>query len=117
MLFGGSGIVSRFPAEWRTDVVVLRGGGRDPKGNPLPVREIPLKDCLIGPRTTGEPTDGSNLTSSEMSIYRDPDPSFRFQPSDRIRVPEGALNAGEWSGDGRPQEFPLGVEFPIKAGA
>jgi hypothetical protein len=27
------GIVRRFPKKWRTDVVVLRGGGRDSKGN------------------------------------------------------------------------------------
>lgn len=111
-----TGIVSRFPAHWRTSVTVLRAGGRDPKGNPLPAVEIPLADCLIGPRSTGEPVPGSSLTASDMSLYRDPDPAFTFQPADRIIVPEGALNAGEWSVDGRSKEFPLGVETPVKAG-
>lgn len=116
MIFGGSGLVSHFPASWLTSVTVLRDGGRDPKGNPLPATEIPLDRCLIGPRSTGESVAGSSLTSSDMSIYRDLDPTFRFQPADRIRVPAGALNAGEWSVDGRPKEFPLGVEVPVKAG-
>ena len=51
-----------------------------------------------------------------MSIYRDPDPSFQFQPADQIIVPVGALNAGTWSIDGRSKEFPLGTETPVKAG-
>lgn len=110
------GIVASFPKSWRTDVTVLRSGGRDPKGNPLPAVEIAVKDCLIGPRSTGEPVPGSNLSSSDMSIYRDPDPLFKFLPADRIRVPEGALNSGEWSIDGRSKEFPLGTETPVKAG-
>lgn len=115
MLFG-KGIVASFPKSWRTSVTVLRAGGRDPKGNPLPAVEIPLADCLIGPRTTTEPVTGTSLTSSDMSIYRDPDPNFKFQTADRIIVPVGALNAGEWSVDGRSKEFPLGVETPVKAG-
>lgn len=111
-----AGLVSGFPEEWRTDVTVLRSGGRDPKGNPLPPAEIVVLNCLIGPRSTGEPVPGANLTSTQMSIYRDPDPAFKFQPGDRIRVPEGALNSGEWSIDGRSKEFPLGTETPVKAG-
>lgn len=110
------GIVASFPAFWRTNVTVLRAGGRDPKGNPLPAVEISVADCLIGPRSTTEPVAGTSLASSDMSIYRDPDPAFKFQPADRIIVPEGALNAGEWSIDGRSKEFPLGSETPVKAG-
>lgn len=115
MLFG-KGIVSRFPASWRTNITVLRGGGRDSNGNPRPVVEIPLAGCLIGPRSTGESGIQSDVTSSEMSLYRDPDPVFKFLSTDRILVPDGALNAGEWVVDGRPKEFPLGIEVPLKAG-
>jgi len=111
------GIVARFPKSWRTDVTVLRVAGRDPKGNPLPASEIQVPDCLIGPRSTNEPVTGVSLSSSDMSIYRDPDPTFQFQAADRIVVPTGALNAGVWSVDGRPMEFPLGTETPVKAGA
>lgn len=111
-----SGIVAKYPAAWRTEVIVIRGGGRDDRGNPRPVEEIPLADCLIGPRSTADAGGTSDLTSSDMSLYRDPDPAFKFQPTDRIRVPAGAANAGDWSVDGRPKEFPLGVEVPVKEG-
>lgn len=110
------GIVSRFPASWRTDVVVRRNGGTDPKGYPLPDAEIPVSGCLIGARSTNEPVPGNSLTSSDMSIYRDPDPAFRFQPDDQVVVPEGAMNSGTWSVDGRQMDTPLGCETPVKAG-
>lgn len=109
-----AGIVNSFPADWRTDVVVLRSGGRDAKGNPLPVEEIPVKDCLIGPRNTSESNDFSMVASTEMAIYRDPDPVFSFHATDRIRVPEGQRMAGVWAVDGRPLEYPLGVHVPIR---
>lgn len=112
----GKGIVSRFPKHWRTDVVVRRSGGTDPKGYPLPAVEIEVKDCLIGTRSTSEPVPGSSLTSSDLSIFRDPDPSFQFQPSDQVIVPDGAMNAGVWSVDGRQLDTPLGSETPVKAG-
>lgn len=111
-----TGIVSRFPASWLTEIVVMRGGGRDDRGNPLPIEEITLEQCLVGPRSTTERAGRDDLTSSAMSIYRDPDPNFRFLPTDQIRVPDGALNSGDWSVDGRPKEYPLGVEVPIKEG-
>jgi hypothetical protein len=110
------GIVSRFPRSWRTDVVVLRGGGRDAKGNPLPVTEIPVTGCLIGPRATAEPLDRSDVTSSTAVLYRDPDPGFSFLPADRIRVPSGARMAGTWNVDGRPGEWPHGVEVGLVMG-
>ena len=108
-------IVRSFPKEWLTDVVVLRSGGRDPKGNPLPVEEIAVTDCLIGARATSEPGGFSMQVSTEMALYRDPDPEFSFLPSDRIRVPDGSPMAGEWAVDGRAMEFPLGVHVPIRS--
>ena len=110
------GIVKRFPKSWRVDVIVLRNGGRDPKGNPRPDEEIPLKDCLIGPRLMNDPVDHSDVSASELYLYRDPDPEFRFRTTDRIRVPSGARMAGDWSVDGRPKEWPLGVEVGLEAG-
>ena len=107
-------IVRMFPEDWLTDVVVLRGGGRDPRGNPLPVEEIPVSDCLIGPRATSE-GEQFMVTSTDMALYRDPDPEFSFRSSDRIRVPEGQRMAGEWAVDGRPLEYPLGVHVPIRS--
>jgi len=105
------GVVSRFPPSWRTDVVVLRGGGRDAKGNPLPVKEIPVKDCIVGVRATSDPVDRSDVTSSTAVLYRDP--GFTFLPADRIRVPAGKRMAGTWSVDGRPGEWPYGWELGL----
>ena len=110
------GIVSNFPASWRTSVTVLRGGGRDDRGDPLPVTELPVETCIVGPRSSGEPMERGDVVSFELSIYRDPDPSFRFLSTDRIVVPDTALNPGTYEVEGKPREFPLGVEIPIKEG-
>lgn len=111
------GIVARFPRSWRTSVTVVRGGGRDHMGNPVPASEVVLADCVVGPRSSGEPMVQGDVVSSELSVYRDPDPAFRFLSTDKIIVPEGALNAGTYEVDGRPHEFPLGVEVRIREGA
>lgn len=105
-----TGIVSSFPKFWRVDVVVLRGGGRDEWGNPLPAQEVPVPDCLVAPRATTEPVDRSDLTSSKSVLYRDP--GFTFYSTDRIRVPDGTV----WQVEGEPQVWPLGVEVPLTKG-
>ena len=107
------GIVSRFPRKWRVDVIVLRSGGRDAKGNPLPATEIPVTDCIVAPRATSDPVDRSDVVDGKTVLYRDPDPDFTFLPTDRVRVPTGARMAGDWSVDGRPGEWPLGVEVGL----
>ncbi|WP_155854330.1 hypothetical protein [Arthrobacter sp. MA-N2] len=107
----GRSLVKRFPKQWRTDVVVLRGGGRDAKGNPLPSFEIPVTDCIIAPRATAEPLDRSDVVDSKAVLYRDP--GFTFLPADRVRVPEGARMAGTWSVEGRPGEWPYGSEVGL----
>jgi hypothetical protein len=106
--------VSRFPAEWRTDVTVIRGGGRDAKGNPLPTTEIPVTGCLLAPRSTAEPLDRTNGFDSSAALYHDLEPGLVFLASDRIRVPEGSRLAGEWSVQGRPGEWPNGWEVGLE---
>lgn len=96
---------------WLVDVVVLRGGGRDAKGNPLPATEIPVTGCLIAPRATSEPLDRSDVVSSTAVLYRAP--GFRFLPADRIRVPNGARMEGLWAVEGRPGEWPHGWEVGL----
>lgn len=109
----GKSVVKRFLKSWRVDVTVIRGGGRDAKGNPLPSQEIPLHNCIIAPRATADPVDRSDVTSSTAVLYRDP--GFTFLPSDRIRVPDGARMAGLWAVDGRPGEWPDGWEVGLVA--
>jgi hypothetical protein len=100
-----------FPKSWLTAVTVLRGGGRDAKGNPLPTSEIVVTGCLIGARATADPVDHSDVVDGKAVLYRGP--GFRFMPTDRIRVPDGARMAGEWVVEGRPGEWPFGSEVGL----
>ncbi|WP_336715338.1 hypothetical protein [Arthrobacter sp. USHLN218] len=117
MVFGapaapeGAGLLSRFPRKWRVAVTVIRGGGRDPKGNPLPAYEIPVPNCLVAPRATADPVDRSDVVDGKAVLYHGG--GFTFLSTDRIRVPQGAHMAGEWSVEGRPGEWPYGVEVGL----
>lgn len=103
------------PRSWRTEAVVLRGGGKDPKGNPLPASEIPVTQrCAYAPRTTADPVDHSEVVDSTAVLYCDP--GFSFLAKDRIRIPAGSRGAGEWMVDGRPKEWPLGWEIGLVMG-
>ena len=106
--------LSMFPKSWRTGVTVLRGGGRDAKGNPLPAQEIPVADCLIAPRSTAEPLDRSDVVDSTAVLYHSPEDGLVFLAADRIKVPEGARMAGTWSVVGRPGEWPYGWEVGLE---
>jgi hypothetical protein len=105
-------IVRKFPKSWRVDVVVLRGGGRDAKGNPLPEVEIPRPGVLVGARSTAEPLERSDVTDNKAVLY-DGDAAFRYLSTDRVRVPAGSRMAGTWSVDGRPSEWPYGSEVGL----
>jgi len=97
-----------------TTVVVLRGGGRDHRGNPKPVEEIDLPGCLPAARATEDPTDRADLTRSQGVLYRR-SLDFDFHSTDRIRIPEGTwLTAGEWAVDGDPKRWPSGWEVPLR---
>lgn len=107
------GFVKFLPSSWHTDVTVLRGG-RDAKGNPLPVEEIEVAGCLFADKTSADDMGFSDLIDADAALYRDPDNVFRFEHTDRIRIPDGARGAGEWSVAGRVQEWPYGVVVPLK---
>ncbi|QYC54930.1 head-to-tail stopper [Arthrobacter phage Popper] len=99
-------------ADWQVDVVVLRGGGRDTRGNPLPVQEIPRRGVTVCPRSTQDPLDRSDVADSTAVLY-DEDTTFHYQPTDRIRVPAGGRMAGDWSVSGLPGEWPMGSEIGL----
>lgn len=105
-------IILRFPKSWRTDVTVVRSGGRDSFGKPKPVQEFLRRDVLIAPRATSDPIDRSDVTESSVVLY-DGDTSFIYYSTDRVRVPAGARMAGEWAVDGRPAEWPQGTELGL----
>src|SRR6185312_2833124 len=103
-------ILDRFPKSWLADVVVVRGGGRDPKGYPLPTEDNPVAGCVVGARATSEPLDRSDVAEASVVLYHE---SFGFRAADRVRVPAGHRMAGDWSVDGRPGEWPFGVEVQL----
>jgi len=105
--------ISTFPPEYLTDVVVLRGGGRDKKGNPITPQEIALAACIVAPGSSFEGDNRSAAATSRAALYRDIDPAFSFQPKDRVRIPQGTRMAGEWALDGLPEEWPMGVEVAL----
>lgn len=105
------GFLSRHPKEWLTSATILRGGGRDPKGNPTPVTEIQLDECLIAGRFNAEPVDRSEVTDGNAVLYANP--GVVILHSDRIRIPAGARMAGDWAVDGRPSEWPFGIEVGL----
>lgn len=108
-------MVRHFPAEWLTTVVVLRGGGRDGRGNPLPVQEVPVDACLLGARATEDPLSRGDLTTAEGILYRDLEDGVEFLPTDQVRVPEGTwLAAGVWAVDGMPKRWPMGWEVALR---
>lgn len=108
------GVVKRFPKSWRTSVMVRRSGGRDRRGNPQPEQAVEVHDCLIAADTSSEGDGFDDSVQSRATLYRDPDPGFKFQPTDRIVVPEGQRMAGAWQVSGEPAEWPLGVAVPLK---
>lgn len=98
----------------RTTVVVLRGGGRDHRGNLLPVEEHEVEECLPAPRSTEEPLDRSDLTQAKGVLYRRRH-DFTFYSTDQIRVPEGTwLTPGVWAVEGEPSHWPAGWEVPLR---
>lgn len=102
---------SFLPDSWNTEVIVVRAGGRDARGNPQPAQEIPLTECQITPRSTAEPQGRADLVDSSAVLIRD---GFTFLHTDRVRVPAGQRMAGEWSIDGRPGEWPGSSEVALK---
>lgn len=106
--------VRAFPKSWKTDVTIVRGGGRDRFDNPIPTQDIAREGVLIVPRSTADPVDFSELVDSRAVLYDHAEDGFRYQSTDRIRVPAGARMAGEWSVAGRPGEWVLGDEIPLE---
>lgn len=104
-----------FPAQWRTDVVVRRGG-RDNKGNPLPEVAHIVPNVLVGWRGTRNPLDRSDMTSDDAVIYANL--GSYFEVGDKIDIPDGPWPSGNgWQIDGQPKRWQMGTEVPIRKGA
>ena len=103
---------NRLPASWKVPATVVRGGGRDDWGELQPTEEIARPAVLIGKGTTVEANAASSLVDTSLSLY-DGDPTFEYQATDRIVIPEGYRNAGTWAVSGKPFQWPFGSEVPL----
>lgn len=106
-------ILERFPAAWKTDITVTRGG-RDPKGNPLPDVTHVVNGCMVGWRATTDPVDRSDLTADDAIIYAPVGADFRS--GDRLSIPAGPWPSGQWRVAGSAKPWVLGTEVPINRG-
>ena len=106
--------MSVLPAEWLVDVVVLRGGGRDPRGNPRPEQRIELAGVAVGWRSTADPVDRDDVTSDFAVLY-DETGELDWLESDRVELPaDNRGPRGVWQVDGRPKAWPVGWEVPLR---
>lgn len=100
--------------DWKVDVTVLRGGGRDSSGNPRTPTEIRVEGCIISQSETADSSDVGDVQSASGRLFRH-DNSFVFLSTDLIRVPANAyLRAGVWRVEGRPRVLPLGTELALE---
>lgn len=114
MFFRGS-FLAKDP-DFNTSVEVQRGGGRDAKGNPKPVQQLPVEDCQITPLDASDPRlDRSDVPEDTALLFHDG--PFRFQSTDRVLVPDGHEMAGEWEVDGRPGGWPGTTELKLRRAA
>ncbi|TDU27098.1 hypothetical protein [Arthrobacter sp. JUb115] len=107
-------VLDGFPDDWRCKVVVTRAGGLDDNGDPQPGQVLSVENCLISTSSSTKDDQASDVVTTKLSLFRDPDPEFEFQSTDKIVVPDNAMGAGTYFVDGRPRVTPLGVEVPLK---
>lgn len=107
-------VAEGFPEDWRCQVNVIRTGGRDTNGDPQAGRVIPIDNCLISTSSSTKDDQASDVVTTKLSLFRDPDPEFEFHSTDKIVIPTGTMGAGTYLVDGRPRVTPLGVEVPLK---
>ncbi|UNX54085.1 hypothetical protein MF406_14205 [Georgenia sp. TF02-10] len=63
-------VVDELPTEWLCTVTVLRPGPPDRYGYPGPDVEIEVDGCLLASRSTSDPVDRTDLTSSTGVLMR-----------------------------------------------
>lgn len=107
-------MIERLPASWKTDVVLISGGGRDDDGNIISSTETTLTGCLIAPRRTEDPVDRSEIVVGEAVLFVPLGATASIPSSARIRVPQGAALPGLWSVDGQAVRWPYGFEVPLR---
>lgn len=79
-------------------VIVHRGGGRDPRGNPLPTAQHDIWVYTVSPRSSEEKTPRSDAPLT-AAVLRGPWP-LDLVSTDKVEVPQGHPQAGMWAING-----------------
>lgn len=103
-----------YPVDWMTTVLIRRGG-RDEDGNPLPTTDHPVPGCMVGPRATRDPVDRSDVTETFVTLYGPPRMDVRS--TDVLVVPDDHPMRGKYQVNGDPGYWPSGTEVPLRASA
>jgi len=82
-------------------VTVLRSGGHDRYGNPLPEEEHEIPGCAVAPGTTEDVSGRDPRTTVDYTVLAPAGTDVLGQ--DRIRLP--APWGGTWQVDGEPRHF------------
>jgi len=100
----------------RVDVIVERGGGKDPKGDQLPGTTHTVPGCLVTTqRTTEEPASRSDLPETTAWLFASP--GADFQPQDVVTVPDDGRRirpTGRFVVNGDPDFGQLGCRVPLR---
>ena len=105
-------VVSLLPPEWRVTVTVVRGGGVDRFGKPVPRSEHTVSNCLIGEATTEEVEAFSEVASLDAVLSAPVMADFRS--TDAVNSPKSAwAPARKWRVSGHPRFTPLGTKVPL----
>lgn len=107
-------VVRAFPGWWRCTVTVRRSGGRDPRGNPLPVVEHAVADCMVSTEASAEEAQ-SRSDAPETSAWLYALPGADFRSSDQVVVPDSPYwPSGQFQVTGEPAKTPLGVRVALR---
>lgn len=97
---------------FRFTATLLTGGGRDSRGNPLPVVETEIPGCLLSPDPKSEFDNLTEKSDTTATLYFKE--RITVPKNARIHTPNGAPITGTWAVDGDPVYWPLGVEVNLR---
>lgn len=104
----------RRPAHGGIQVTVelIRTGGRDPRGNPLPSQPPVTIQAIVIPGDTSEPTDLDDSTVTKAELLVDGD--LLVTSTDQFRFTLPAALAGMWGVDGDPSPSGARLKVPLR---
>jgi len=89
-------------ARYLEDLTVLRPGGQDDYGDPLPETALPLPGCVVVPRVgSRELRDRRDTVIAGIEVYAPLDGPTRVRPTDVLLRADGT----RWHVEGEPEQW------------